>query len=119
MLRGTIAITLLNLAAIPRRLGSSLVIVIGIAGVVGVLISVLAMAQGFLDTLGQTGRQVLSDYASLGSELPGLYNNAASDAKTARLKALRLEKERVDAQAAAQSPETASPVRKRVKRIVV
>jgi putative ABC transport system permease protein len=56
MLRGTIAITLLNLAAIPRRLGSSLVIVIGIAGVVGVLISVLAMAQGFLDTLGQTGR---------------------------------------------------------------
>jgi len=45
--------------------------------------------------------------------------NAASDAKTARLKALRLEKERVDAQAAAQSPETASPGRKRVKRIVV
>jgi putative ABC transport system permease protein len=56
MFRGTIAITLLNLAAIPRRLGSSLVIVIGIAGVVGVLISVLAMAQGFLDTMGHTGR---------------------------------------------------------------
>ena len=56
MFRGTIAITLLNLAAIPRRLGSSLVIVIGIAGVVGVLISVLAMAQGFLDTMSHTGR---------------------------------------------------------------
>ena len=55
MLRGALAITLLNLAAIPRRLGSSLVIVIGIAGVVGVLISVLAMAQGFLDTMGHTG----------------------------------------------------------------
>ena len=56
MLRGTIAITGINLAAIPRRLGSSLVIVIGIAGVVGVLISLLAMAQGFLDTMSHTGR---------------------------------------------------------------
>jgi putative ABC transport system permease protein len=55
-MRGVLAITLLNLASIPRRLGSSLVIVIGIAGVVGVLISVLAMAQGFLDTMSHTGR---------------------------------------------------------------
>lgn len=56
MVRGVIAITALNLASIPRRMGSSLVIVIGIAGVVGVLISVLAMAQGFLDTMTHTGR---------------------------------------------------------------
>lgn len=45
--------------------------------------------------------------------------SAASDAKTARLKALRLEKERVDAETASTAPETAAPVRKRVKRIVV
>ena len=45
--------------------------------------------------------------------------NAASDAKTARLKALRLEKERVDAEASANAPEAAAPVRKRIKRIVV
>lgn len=45
--------------------------------------------------------------------------NAASDAKTARLKALRLEKEREEAQATAKLPETSAPVRKRVKRIVV
>jgi putative ABC transport system permease protein len=56
MLRGVWAITLLNLSSIPRRIGSSLVIVIGIAGVVGVLISTLAMAQGFLDTMNHTGR---------------------------------------------------------------
>jgi hypothetical protein len=44
--------------------------------------------------------------------------SAASDAKTARLKALREEKERADAQAGPSVPELAAPVRKRVKRIV-
>jgi len=56
MLRQILAITLINLASIPRRWGPSLVIVVGIAGVVGVLISVLAMAHGFLDTMAHTGR---------------------------------------------------------------
>lgn len=49
------AITLMNLRAIPQRLGSSLVIVIGIAGVVAVLVALLAMAQGFGVTLKATG----------------------------------------------------------------
>ena len=49
-------ITLVNVASIPRRLGGSLVVVIGIAGVVGVLVSVLAMAEGFRYTLSSTGR---------------------------------------------------------------
>jgi putative ABC transport system permease protein len=56
MFKGTIAITALNLASISRRMGSSLVIVIGIAGVVGVMISVLAMAQGFIETMSHTGQ---------------------------------------------------------------
>ncbi|MTJ80068.1 MAG: ABC transporter permease [Telmatospirillum sp.] len=56
MLRGALTITLLNLAEIPKRIGASLVVVIGIAGVVGVLISVLAMADGFLNTMERTGR---------------------------------------------------------------
>lgn len=51
-----LAITWMNLCAIPQRLGSSLVIVIGIAGVVGVLVALLAMAQGFGVTLKATGR---------------------------------------------------------------
>jgi len=49
-------ITLINLRNVPRRLGTSLVVVIGIAGVVGVLVSVLAMAEGFRHTLASTGR---------------------------------------------------------------
>ena len=49
-------ITLINLRNVPRRLGTSLVVVVGIAGVVGVLVSVLAMAEGFRHTLASTGR---------------------------------------------------------------
>jgi putative ABC transport system permease protein len=47
----TLAVTALNLRSIPQRLGNSLVIVIGIAGVVAVLISVLAMSLGFRATI--------------------------------------------------------------------
>jgi putative ABC transport system permease protein len=50
------AVTWMNLTSIPQRLGSSCVIVIGIAGVVAVLISVLAMATGFQHTVLGTGR---------------------------------------------------------------
>ena len=49
-------VTLINIRNIPNRLGTSLVIVVGIAGVVGVLVSVLAMAEGFRHTLASTGR---------------------------------------------------------------
>jgi putative ABC transport system permease protein len=49
-------ITLINLRTIPARLGTSLVVVVGIAGVVGVLVSVLAMSEGFRHTLASTGR---------------------------------------------------------------
>jgi putative ABC transport system permease protein len=49
-------ITAINVRTIPRRLGTSLVVVIGIAGVVGVLVSVLAMSEGFRHTLASTGR---------------------------------------------------------------
>ena len=49
-------ISLMNLRNIPQRLGTSLVIVIGIAGVVTVLVALLAMAEGFRHTLSSTGR---------------------------------------------------------------
>lgn len=47
--------TALGIATIPQRLGSSSVVVVGIAGVVGVLVAMLAMADGFRSTLQQTG----------------------------------------------------------------
>src|SRR5262245_20740904 len=49
-------VTLINLRNVPHRLGTSLVIVVGIGGVVGVLVSVLAMGDGFRHTLASTGR---------------------------------------------------------------
>ena len=46
----------MNLRSLPQRLSTSLVIVVGIAGVVAVLISVLAMSSGMLRTLSNAGR---------------------------------------------------------------
>jgi putative ABC transport system permease protein len=56
MLRQIRAVTWMNLRSIPQRFGASSVIVVGIAGVVAVLISVLAMATGFTHTVLGTGR---------------------------------------------------------------
>jgi putative ABC transport system permease protein len=44
-----------GIATIPKRLGASAVVVVGIAGVVGVLVGLLAMGAGFERTLKQTG----------------------------------------------------------------
>ena len=51
------AVTAMNLRSLPQRVGTSLVIVIGIAGVVGVLISVLAMSTGMIRTMKNSGRE--------------------------------------------------------------
>lgn len=56
MFTQTIAITSLNLKSIPERWGASLVIVVGLAGVVAVFTALLAMAMGFESTLKSTGR---------------------------------------------------------------
>ncbi len=46
----------MNLRNVPQRLGASLVVIVGIGGVVGVLVSILAMSEGFRHTLASTGR---------------------------------------------------------------
>ena len=51
----TIAVTALNLKTIPQRLGSSSVAIVGIAGVVIVLVSVLSIAQGFTAAMEESG----------------------------------------------------------------
>jgi putative ABC transport system permease protein len=56
MIKQVLAITQLGLRSIPERLGPSLVIVIGLAGVVGVFTALLAMAAGFQSTLEAAGR---------------------------------------------------------------
>jgi putative ABC transport system permease protein len=55
VLNQVIAVTAMNVRSIPARLGTSMVIVIGIAGVVGVMVALLSMGAGFAATLGGTG----------------------------------------------------------------
>ncbi len=50
-----LAATRIGVASLPQRWGASSVIVVGIAGVVGVLVAMLAMGEGFQATLNNTG----------------------------------------------------------------
>jgi putative ABC transport system permease protein len=56
MIKQLLAISWMNLQTLPQRLGASSVIVVGIAGVVAVLVSLLAMSAGFKHTLADAGR---------------------------------------------------------------
>jgi putative ABC transport system permease protein len=56
MFKQLLALTSMGIRTLPQRAGSSSVIVIGIAGVVAVLVSVLAMAAGFHHTVAGNGR---------------------------------------------------------------
>jgi putative ABC transport system permease protein len=86
------SITLMNLRNLPGRLGASLVIVVGIAGVVTVLVALLAMAKGFESTLKSTGHDdrvvvlrggandemssmILNEHANVISNKPGILKN--------------------------------------------
>jgi len=48
-------ITSMYLRTIPQRLGASLTAAVGVAGVVGVMVAVLSIAEGFEATLARTG----------------------------------------------------------------
>lgn len=56
MFRQIGAVTAMNFRSLPHRVSTSLVVVIGIAGVVAVLVSVLAMSTGLIRTMENTGR---------------------------------------------------------------
>ena len=49
------SVALVGVSTLTQRLGSSAVIVVGIAGVVGVLVALLAMAEGYAQTLRNSG----------------------------------------------------------------
>ncbi|MDR6841244.1 ABC transporter permease [Pseudoxanthomonas sacheonensis] len=53
--RLALAAARIGIASLPQRWGASSVIIVGIAGVVGVLVAMLAMGEGFDATLKQTG----------------------------------------------------------------
>jgi putative ABC transport system permease protein len=54
-LKQIIGVTALNLRTVPRRLGSSAVAIVGIAGVVVVLVAVLSIAEGFSAAMRGSG----------------------------------------------------------------
>jgi putative ABC transport system permease protein len=51
----SVVVAILNLRTLPSRFAASMVAVVGMAGVVGVLVSVLSIAAGIRATLGDTG----------------------------------------------------------------
>ena len=55
-LRQVFSITEMNLKNIMQRSGSSIVIIVGIAGSVAVMVSLLAMAEGLNSTISSTGK---------------------------------------------------------------
>src|SRR5450432_848814 len=75
-------ITLMNLKSLPQRLGASCVIVIGIAGVVGVLVSILAMVNGLSQMMTGTGRMDRAIVMSTGACYESLSNISLEEALT-------------------------------------
>ncbi len=84
----------IGIAGLPQRWGASLVIVVGIAGVVAVLVAMLAMGEGFQATLNAAGNEdtaivlrggsqaesnsvITRDQVPLLASLPGIEQDAA------------------------------------------
>lgn len=68
-----------GISTLTQRLGSSAVIVVGIAGVVGVLVALLAMAEGYAETLRKTGSEdtvIVMRGASASEVMSGLDRDA-------------------------------------------
>src|SRR6202789_4553131 len=82
VLRQIGSVTLMNLKSVPQRLGASSVIVIGIAGVVGVLVSILAMVGGLSQMMTSTGRAHRAIVVSGGASFVTLSNITRQAAQT-------------------------------------
>src|SRR6187402_1948178 len=95
-----LAVALYNLRTIPERKGSALTAAVGIAGVVLVLVGVLAIAAGFQKTLNSSGAKDIAivlrsgadsemnsglsrDEARLIAETPGIARGAAGPLSSA------------------------------------
>jgi putative ABC transport system permease protein len=74
------AIVLMNLRSIPQRWGASLVIIVGIAGVVAVLVAMLSMSTGLRKTLSSTGEmdRALVLRAGANAELSSFLDRAST-----------------------------------------
>src|SRR4249919_2652659 len=101
-LKQLFTVTLVGLYTIPQRLSSSVVAVVGIAGVVVVLVGVLSIGEGFKAAMVNAGRadraivmrtgadsEMSSGLAGTETELirqaPGIYKNGATPAASAEM----------------------------------
>ena len=80
--RQAASVTRVGVATIAQRLGSSSVVVVGIAGVVSVLVALLAMATGFEASLRQTGTDDTAIVLRAGSQTE---NNSVVDHGAAQI----------------------------------
>lgn len=76
------AVSDLCLRGLPHRIGSSLVVVIGIAGVVVVFISVISLAAGFRRTIANTGRADRAIVLTRGVESEGFSSLSRDNVRT-------------------------------------
>src|SRR3984957_17442570 len=76
------SVTRMNLRSVPQRIGASSVIVIGIAGVVGVLVSILAMVGGLSQMMNSTARADRAIVVSTGASFETLSNITREATKT-------------------------------------
>jgi len=74
LLKQIAGITRMNLRSVPLRPGTSSVVVIGIAGVVGVLVSILAMVSGLAQLMTSSGRPDRAIVLGTGSSFEILSN---------------------------------------------
>jgi putative ABC transport system permease protein len=81
MLKQVSAITAINIKSIPERWASSLVIVVGLAGVVAVFTALLAMRAGFESTLKASGRadEAMVMRGGSDSEVNSAFDRESSD----------------------------------------
>jgi putative ABC transport system permease protein len=66
--RLALAASQIGIASLPQRWAASAVIVVGIAGVVGVLVAMLAMGEGFKSTVNSTGNDTTAIILRGGSQ---------------------------------------------------
>jgi putative ABC transport system permease protein len=76
------AVTRMNIKSVPQRLGASSVIVIGIAGVVGVLVGILAMVGGLTQMMTSTARSDRAIVVSNGASYETLSNISREATRT-------------------------------------
>ena len=75
------SVAAVGISTLRQRLGATAVIVVGIAGVVGVLVALLAMAEGYSETLRNTGNidsAIVMRGASASEVMSGLDRNSVA-----------------------------------------